>query len=84
MYSTNSPSTERGTSRTVICAAVHGQTASKIDIVSAADAPFPPSRAFTYVKGAQTDTLRDVRALNASMITQKVRGENSETRTYVG
>ena len=44
MYSTNSPSTERGTRRTVICAAVHGQTASKINIVSVADAPFQPPR----------------------------------------
>ena len=30
----------------VICAAVHGQTASITDIVSVADAPFPPPRAF--------------------------------------
>ena len=68
----------------MICAAVHGQTASKINIVTVADVPFPPSRAFSHVKEALTDTLRDVRALNAFMNTQKVRGENSETRTYVG
>ena len=56
----------------MICAAVHGQAASKINIASVADAPFPPSRALAHVKEAHTDTLRDVRALNASMITQKV------------
>ena len=68
MYSTNSPSTGRGTRRTVICAAVHGQTASIINIVSVADVPFPPSLAFSHVKDAQTDTNGDVRALNAAMV----------------
>ena len=68
MYSTNSPSTGRGTRRTVICAAVHGQTASKINIVSVADAPFPPSRAFAYVKEEQMDMLHDVHALEHPMI----------------
>ena len=72
MYSINSPSTGRGTRRTVICAAVHRQTAFETNIVSVVDAPFPPSRALAHVKEAHTDTLRDVRALNASMITQKV------------
>ena len=68
MYLTNSPSTGRGTRRTVICAAVHGQTASKIDIVSAADAPFPPSRALAHVKEAQMDTLQDGHALEHAMV----------------
>ena len=68
MYSTNSPSTGRGTRRTVICAAVHGQTASKIDMVSAADAPFPLSRAFAYVKEAQIDMLHDAHALEHAMV----------------
>ena len=68
MYSTNSPSTGRGTRRTVICAAMHGQTASKTNIVAVADAPFQPPRAFGHVKDAQTDTNGDVRALNAAMV----------------
>ena len=52
----------------VICAAVHGQTASITDMVSVADAPFPPHRAFTHVKEAQTDTLHNVYALEHAMI----------------
>ena len=52
----------------VIYAAVHGQTASKTNIVSVADVAFPPSRALAHIKEAQTDTLRDVRALNAAMV----------------
>ena len=52
----------------MICAAVHGQTASKIDIVSAADAPFPPSRALAHVKEAQMDTLQDGHALEHAMV----------------
>ena len=52
----------------VICAAVHGQTASKINIVSVADAPISPSRGFGYVKEAQMDMLHDAHALEHSMI----------------
>ena len=68
MYSTNSPSTWRGTRRTVICAAVHGQTAFVTNIVSVVDAPFPPSRAFAYAKDAQMDMLHNAHALDAPMI----------------
>ena len=68
MYSTNSPSTERGTRRTVICAAVHGQTAFETNIVSVVDAPFPLRRAFAHVKEAQLDTLHDAHALEHAMI----------------
>ena len=50
------------------CAAVHGQTASKINIVSVVDAPFPPSRAFAYAKEEQMDMLHDVHALEHPMI----------------
>ena len=50
------------------CAAVHGQTASKINIVSVADAPFSPSRGFGHVKEAQMDTLQDAHVLDAPMI----------------
>ena len=57
----------------VICAAVHGQTASKTNIVSVADAPFPPRRAFAYVKEAQKDTLHDAHALGAPRIVWKGR-----------
>ena len=61
MYSTNSASTGRGTRRTVICAVVHGQTASITNTVYVADALslFLPRRAFAYVKEAQMDTLHD-------------------------
>ena len=52
----------------MICAAVHGQTASKINIVSVADAPFPPSRGFAHVKEAQMDMLHDAYALEHAMI----------------
>ena len=52
----------------MICAAVHGQTASKINIVSVADAPFSPPQAFGHVKEVQMDTLRDVRVLDAPMV----------------
>ena len=38
------------------------------NIVSVADAPFPLSRAFAYVKEAQMDTLHDAHALGHSMI----------------
>ena len=68
MYSTNSPSTKQGTCRTVICAAAQGQVASLMSSVSVADAPFPLSRAFAYVKEAQTDTNGVVRALNTAMV----------------
>ena len=50
------------------CAAVHGQTASKINIVSVADAPFSPSRGFGHVKEAQMETLQDVHALEHAMV----------------
>ena len=52
----------------MICAAVHGQTACKINIVSVVDAPFPPSRAFAYAKDAQMDMLHNAHALDAPMI----------------
>ena len=68
MYLTNSPSTGRGTRRTVICAAVHGQTASITDMVSVADAPFPLSRAFAHVKEVQMDMLHNAYALEHAMI----------------
>ena len=68
MHSTNSPSIGRGTRRAVICAAVHGQIAFETNIVFVVDAPFPPHRAFAHVKDAQTDTLCDVRALDAPML----------------
>ena len=58
----------RSTSRTVIRTAAHGQTASIPNTVFVVDAPFPPRRSFAHVKGAQTDTLRDVRALDAPMV----------------
>ena len=48
----------------VICAAVHGQTASKMNIVSVTDAPFQPPRGLW----AQLDTLHDAHALEHSMI----------------
>ena len=67
MYSTNSPSTGRGTRRTVICAAAQGQVASLMSSVSVADALFPLSRAFAYVKEAQMDTLQDADALEHAM-----------------
>ena len=68
MYSTNSPSTGRRTRRTVICAAVHEQTASKINIVSIADTPFPSFRTFVHVKEAQMDMLQDAHALEHAMV----------------
>ena len=37
-------------------------------IVSIADAPFPPRRAFAHVKDAQMDTLHSAHALDAPMI----------------
>ena len=81
MYSTNSPSTGRGTRRTVICATVHGQTASKTNIVSVTDAPFQPPRGLW----AQLDTLHDAHALEHSMIVLKNREtEKLEIRPYVG
>ena len=52
----------------MICAAVHGQTASKTNIVSVVDAPFPPRRAFAYVKEAQMDMLHNAHALEHPMI----------------
>ena len=63
-----SPSTGRSTWRTVIYAAVHGQTASKINIVSVVDAPFPPSWTFAHVKEAQMDKLHNAYALEHVMI----------------
>ena len=52
----------------MICAAVHGQTACKINIVSVVDALFPPSRAFAYAKEAQMDMLHNAYALEHAMI----------------
>ena len=43
------------------------------NVVSAADALFPPPRAFAYVKDAQTDTLHDAHALDALRIVWKGR-----------
>ena len=54
----------------MICAAVHGQTASITTIVSVAvaDALFQPSRAFEHVKEAQMDMLHDTHALEHPMV----------------
>ena len=54
--------------RTATCAAVHGQTASITDMVSVADAPFPPPRAFGHVKEAQMDMLHNAYALEHAMM----------------
>ena len=68
LSSTYAPSTEGSTWKTVICAAVHGQTACKIKIVAVVDAPFPPSRAFAYAKEEQMDMLHNAHLLDVPMI----------------
>ena len=52
----------------MIYAAVQGQTASETNIISAAEAPFPLSRAFLHVKEAQMDMLHNAYALEHAMI----------------
>ena len=53
----------------MICAAVHGETASIKNIISVADTPFPPPpRAEAQVKEAQVDMLHNVYALEHAMI----------------